>query len=114
MDPLFELATAPVQPRRPVPLGDRIATGVYEHANGMIKFLAVRGVANKAVKAGFEPDRILEVMIQLYDEHRPITLETVGQRLNRPHRVQSATSTDMTDAELFAATSYKPGENPWG
>jgi hypothetical protein len=27
---------------------------------------------------------------------------------------QSASEHELTDAELFAATAYKPGENPWG
>ena len=65
-----------------------IATAVYDHAQGMVNFMAVRQVASRALKVKLgrttaTPDQIIRVMCQLYDQGRPLTLSVVGQSLAR-------------------------------
>lgn len=73
---------------KPKPPADLIATAVYEHAQGMVNYMAVRQVAGRALKVKLgttnaTPDQIQAAMIQLYAEGRPLTLTTVGQALSR-------------------------------
>lgn len=56
-----------------------IATAVYEYADHMLKFIAVRQVAEKALRAGRTSEEITEAMFWLHDEGKPITLGLVGQ-----------------------------------
>lgn len=61
-----------------------IATAVYEHTQGMVNFMAVRQVAGRALKVdGATPERVQAAMTGVYDQGRPITLQTVGQWLSR-------------------------------
>ena len=63
---------------------DRIATAVYDAAQGMVKYLAVRTVAAKGLKvAGATEETVQAALLALYAENRPLTLETLGQRLQR-------------------------------
>lgn len=74
--------------RKAPPPAQVIATAVYDHAQGMVNFMAVRQVASRAMKvkvgsANATPEQIIRVMCQLYDQGRPLTLTTVGQALSR-------------------------------
>lgn len=74
--------------RKAPPPAQVIATAVYDHAQGMVNFMAVRQVAGRALKvkvgsSNATPDQIIRVMCQLYDQGRPLTLTTVGQALSR-------------------------------
>jgi hypothetical protein len=63
---------------------DRIARAVYDAAQGMVKYLAVRTVAAKGLKvAGATEENVQAALLALYAENRPLTLETLGQRLQR-------------------------------
>lgn len=63
---------------------DAIAKAVYDHAGGMVKYLAVRAVAAKGLKVeGSTVETVQAALLALYDENRPLTLETLGQRLRR-------------------------------
>lgn len=73
--------------KTPTP-GDEIAKAVYDSTAGMVKYLAVRQIASKALKAGATAEQVTNAMLAIYSRGRPITLETVGQELNtgRPSR----------------------------
>lgn len=61
---------------------DVIAKAVYDHTQGMVKYLAVRQIAGRALKQeGVTAEAVQAVMARLYDQGRPITLTTVGQAL---------------------------------
>lgn len=68
---------------------DRIAKAVYDHAQGMVKYMAIRQVAGRALKVKLAgnteptPEHVTRTMVQLYDQGRPLTLTTVGQQLSR-------------------------------
>lgn len=63
---------------------DRIAKAVYDAAQGMVKYLAVRQVAAKGLKVqGATEEGVQAALLALYAENRPLTLETLGQRLQR-------------------------------
>lgn len=69
---------------RPQPPPHVIATAVYDHAQGMVNFMAVRQVAARALKVkGATVERVTAVMCQLYDQGRPLTLTVVGQAISR-------------------------------
>lgn len=69
-------AAPPVAPQQ------AIATAVYDHAQGMINFMAVRQCATRALKVkGATPEAVQGAMISLWDQGRPLTLTTVGQAL---------------------------------
>lgn len=73
---------------KPKPAVQVIAETVYEHAQGMVNFMAVRQVAARALKvkvgnAAARPEQITAAMCKLYDDGRPLTLTTVGQALSR-------------------------------
>lgn len=73
---------------KPKPPAQIIAEAVYEHAQGMVNFMAVRQVAARALKVKLgnttaTPEQITRAMCQLYDQGRPLTLTTVGQALSR-------------------------------
>lgn len=81
------LPTEGAEPKPKAP-ADLIATAVYDHAQGMVNFMAVRQVAARALKvkvgsANPTPDQLIRVMCQLYDQGRPLTLTVVGQALSR-------------------------------
>jgi hypothetical protein len=62
-----------------------IAKAVYDGAEGMINFMAVRQIAGRAlkIKPTPTPEAIQATMLALYREGRPITLTTVGQALSK-------------------------------
>lgn len=67
--------------KAPAP-ADAIAKAVYDATEGMVKYLAVRSVAAKGLKVqGATPERVTEALLALYAAGRPLTLETLGQRL---------------------------------
>lgn len=67
--------------KAPAP-ADVVAKDVYDHAKGMVKYMAVRTVATRALKLdGQTPESIAGAMKSVYDAGRPVTLETVGQHL---------------------------------
>lgn len=73
---------------KPKAPADLIATAVYDHAQGMVNYMAVRQVAGRALKVkvgntNATPEQITRAMCQLYDQGRPLTLTTVGQALSR-------------------------------
>lgn len=70
------------------PPPNQVATRVYDHAQGMVNFMAVRQVAASALKVKVGSghptvDQVSAVMCQLYDNGKPIILSTVGQALAR-------------------------------
>jgi hypothetical protein len=70
------------------PPADLIATAVYDHAQGMVNYMAVRQVAGRALKVKVgstnpSADTIASTMCALYDQGRPLTLSVVGQTLSR-------------------------------
>jgi hypothetical protein len=89
-------ATPPKPKRAPTLSPDIVATAVYDHANGMIQYKAVRPIAVKALALdGATAETVTAAMIGIYDAGKPITLATVGQALmgcgngstSRPPRV---------------------------
>lgn len=74
-------AAAPVEPKPKAP-ADVVATEVYEHAAGMVKYMAVRQIALRALKLdGQTPETVAAAMIAVHGMGKPVTLETVGQFL---------------------------------
>lgn len=64
--------------------GAVIAKAVYDHAQGMVNFMAIRQCATRALKVkGATTEAVQAAMVSLYDQGRPITLTTVGQALSR-------------------------------
>lgn len=74
---------------KPKPPADQIATAVYDHAQGMANYMAVRQVAGRALKVKLAGnvtptvDQLIRTMCDLYDKGRPLTLAVVGQALGR-------------------------------
>jgi hypothetical protein len=69
---------------KPADPGKDVATAVYDHAAGMVNFMAMRGIALRALKAkGATVEGVSAIMCKLYDDGRPITLTTVGQAMSR-------------------------------
>ena len=60
---------------------DEVSKAVYDHAEGMVRYIAVRQIVAKALKNGNAPEAVQAACVALYDEGRPLTLQTVGQRL---------------------------------
>jgi hypothetical protein len=61
---------------------DQVATGIYDHAQGMVQYIAVRQIAARALKVkGSTVESVLAAMVKLYGAGRPITFQTVGQEL---------------------------------
>lgn len=61
----------------------RVANGVYDHAKGMVGWESMQQIAKRALRAaGATEESVLGAMKALWDEQRPITLQTVGQRLS--------------------------------
>jgi hypothetical protein len=70
--------------QKPADPGKEVATTLYDHAGGMVNFIAMRGIALRALKAkGATVESVAAIMCQLYDDGKPITLQTVGQAMNR-------------------------------
>lgn len=68
----------------PADPGKAVATALYDHAGGMVNFMAMRGIALRALKAkGSTVESVTAAMVKLYDDGKPITLQTVGQALSR-------------------------------
>lgn len=68
----------------PADPGKAVATALYDHAGGMVNFMAMRGIALRALKAkGSTVESVSAAMMKLYDDGKPITLQTVGQALSR-------------------------------
>jgi hypothetical protein len=79
-------ADSPVAPQA------AIAKAVYDHAQGMVNFMAVRQCATRALRVkGATPETVQAAMVWLYDQGRPLTLTTVGQALAKRN---GATSTN--------------------
>lgn len=69
---------------KPKPPAVVIAEAHYEHVNGMCNFMAIRGIATRALKVkGTTVETVTAAMNTLYDAGRPITFQTVGQQLGR-------------------------------
>lgn len=69
---------------KPPDLAGAVAKAVYDHAKGMVQFVAIRGIAVRALRVkGSTVENVSAAMCKLYDEGRPITLQTVGQALSR-------------------------------
>jgi hypothetical protein len=74
-------ADADAPAKAPAP-ADAIAKAVYDATEGMVKYLAVRSVAAKGLRVqGATPERVTDALLALYAAGRPLTLETLGQRL---------------------------------
>ncbi len=69
---------------KPKPPATLIAEAHYEYVSGMCNFLAIRGIATRALKVkDTTVESITAAMNQLYDQGRPITFQTVGQQLGK-------------------------------
>lgn len=69
-------------PAKPDPAGD-VARAIYDHADGMIRFIAVREVAERALRVkDATVDSVTTAMTALYDRGRPLTFESVGQEMS--------------------------------
>jgi hypothetical protein len=90
--PSNEGATADADAPQKAP-ADAIAKAVYDATEGMVKYLAVRSVAAKGLKVqGATPERVQEALLALYAAGRPLTLETLGQRLRGARQGSSASA----------------------
>lgn len=75
----------------PADAARKIAKGVYDGTAGMVPFVGIMKIAERALKAGMAPEAIQGTMQGLYASGRPITLTTVGQALHaRPSGVLEA------------------------
>lgn len=87
-------ADADAAAKAPAP-ADAIAKAVYDATEGMVKYLAVRSVAAKGLKVqGATPERVTEALLALYAAGRPLTLETLGQRLRGSKGASASAHTD--------------------
>lgn len=69
---------------KPADPGHLVATAVYDHAQGMVNFMGIRGIALRALKTkDATVEGVTACMTALYDEGRPITMTTVGQAMSR-------------------------------
>lgn len=89
---------------------DVIAKAIYEHTTGMVKYLAVRQIASRALKQeGVTAEDVQSVMARLYDQGRPLTLTTVGQALRngfgRP-AVSASGATEPQDEHFRAGGTW--------
>jgi hypothetical protein len=83
-------AGADAAPKAPA---DLIAKAVYDATEGMVKYLAVRSVAARGLKVqGATQETVQAALLALYREGRPLTLETLGQRLSKAKGATSATA----------------------
>lgn len=92
---------APAGPPKSENPADVVARQVYDHAQGMVKYMAVRQVALRALKLeGQTPEAVAAAMIAVYAAGRPLTLETIGQHLknggNRSAKWDPAARADLT------------------
>lgn len=93
--PPTEGATAEADAPQKSP-ADQVATAVYDATQGMVKYLAVRTVAAKGLRLeGATVESVSGALLDLYRQNRPLTLETLGQRLqNTTHRSSASAHTD--------------------
>lgn len=90
-------AEAPADP------ASAIAKAVYDHMDGMVKFIAVRQVAVRALKT-WPGEQITQAMIGLADENRPISLQTVrGAILSAKGGTMSTNHDHWTNGGGFTA-----------
>lgn len=90
---LTERAEAP--PAKEEPAFVIVAKAVYDHAQGMVNFMAVRQVAQRALKVkDATPEKVQGAMVALYDAGRPLTLTTVGQHMARNSNGYAQTNHD--------------------
>lgn len=69
-------------PAKEVKPEDAIAKAVYDHAERMVNYMAVRQIAGRAMKMeGSTVEGVTQAMKNLYDLGKPLTLSTVGQQL---------------------------------
>jgi hypothetical protein len=70
-----------------------IAKAVYDASEGMVPFMGVRQIAAKGLKMkDVTPVQVMDALMALYAEGRPLTLTTLGQRLGRKGTGSSATA----------------------
>jgi len=82
---------------KPKPPATLVAEAHYEHVQGMCNFMAIRGIAARALKVqGTTVESVTAAMNTLYDQRRPITFQTVGQQLG-------ASSARTTNQDHWAA-----------
>lgn len=56
-------------------------TRAYTNRVPLSKFVAIMGIVKKALKAGYAPERIEAALIDLADEGRPVTIDTLRIQL---------------------------------
>ena len=56
-------------------------TRAYTDRVPLSKFVAIMGIVKKAIKAGYAPERIEAALIDLADEGRPVTIDTLRIQL---------------------------------
>lgn len=87
-------ASASAQPPEAV-----IAKAVYDAAQGMTSFMGVRTIAARALKMASKPspEQVQAALLALLAEGRPLTMATLGQRLNPTTKTGTAPVSDWSE-----------------
>ena len=60
----------------------QVATAIYDHTEGMVEFIAMQGIAKRALRTkGADVNSVIAAMVSVYDNGKPIVFQTVGQAL---------------------------------
>lgn len=84
-------------------------TRAYTDRVPLSKFVAVMGIVKKALKAGYAPERIKSALIDLADEGRPVTIDTLRIQMEgiAPMRAERKSGAQMYDGLL-----HQVGDQP--
>lgn len=77
-------------------------TRAYTDRVPLSKFVAIMGIVKKALKAGYAPERIEAALIDLAEEGRPVTIDTLRIQLDgiAPLRAERKSGAQMYDGLL--------------
>lgn len=65
----------------PTQVANKAAQDFYDSVQGLVDFQKIRTVVTKAVKAGYDPDRIIAGLNEAHKDGRPLTADVLHQYL---------------------------------
>lgn len=96
------------QPKQDEPPESQVAKAVYDETQGMIKFIAIQGVARRALRVqGASVPLVVEAMLAIYRSDKPITFQSVGQYMASAGKA-SRTTSDRSNPETVAPPLFDP------